>query len=105
MNKFTFFVDTKAFIHEYLVMQNPTVIIDNEAERRFEEILKEYPKYGKNYKTLRPVWGQACLLTFGEQTAGCSHCSIYNPQLRARSNSTFTAVLRMKRKLSDVRSR
>jgi uncharacterized protein len=26
---------------------------ESEAERRFEEILKEYPKYGKNFKTLQ----------------------------------------------------
>lgn len=28
-----------------------------EAERRFEEILKEYPKYGKNFKTLQRYLG------------------------------------------------
>jgi hypothetical protein len=52
-----FFADAKTFIQEYLLMQNPTVIIDNKAERRFEEILKEYPKYGKNYKTLQRYLG------------------------------------------------
>jgi uncharacterized protein len=30
---------------------------ESEAERRFEEILKEYPKYGKNYKTLQRYIG------------------------------------------------
>ena len=57
INKFTFFGDAKAFVHDDLLLQSPTVIIDNEAERRFEEILKEYPKYGKNYKTLQRYLG------------------------------------------------
>jgi uncharacterized protein len=26
---------------------------ETQAEQRFEEILKEYPKYGKNFKTLQ----------------------------------------------------
>jgi len=30
---------------------------ESETERRFEEILKEYPKYGKNYKTLQRYLG------------------------------------------------
>ena len=30
---------------------------ESEAERRFEEILKEYPKYGKNFKTLQRYLG------------------------------------------------
>jgi uncharacterized protein len=30
---------------------------ENEAERRFEEILKEFPKYGKNFKTLQRYLG------------------------------------------------
>ena len=31
--------------------------VESEAERRFEEILKEYPKYGKNFKTLQRYLG------------------------------------------------
>ncbi|MDQ7788201.1 MAG: HDIG domain-containing protein [Thermodesulfovibrionales bacterium] len=30
---------------------------EREAERRFEQILKEYPKYGKNFKTLQRYLG------------------------------------------------
>jgi len=30
---------------------------EHEAEERFEEILKEYPKYGKNEMTLRRYLG------------------------------------------------
>lgn len=30
---------------------------ESEAEQRFEEILKEYPKYGKNFKTLQRYLG------------------------------------------------
>jgi uncharacterized protein len=30
---------------------------ESEAERRFEEILREYPKYGKNFKTLQRYLG------------------------------------------------
>jgi uncharacterized protein len=30
---------------------------ESEAERRFEEILKEHSKYGKNYKTLQRYLG------------------------------------------------